>query len=85
MRCEEPDEDERQIVRAEIAKEADDAMPDDELLELAIVDDFKLGYAAGRAGKPLPKNASETFRAGWARGDSAADEAAGNGHQAWGY
>jgi hypothetical protein len=43
-----------------------------------------LGYAAGRAGKPIPEGASEEFRTGWAQGDSAAD-ASGNSYQSWGY
>ena len=42
-----------------------------------------LGYDAGRRRELLPENATEQFRRGWVKGDSAADEAA-NGHQAWG-
>ncbi len=42
-----------------------------------------LGYAAGRAGTPLPDGASDEFRVGWVQGDSAAD-ASSNSHQLWG-
>lgn len=42
------------------------------------------GYAAGRAGRPIPQNASNEFQTGWAKGDSAAD-ASSNSCQSWGY
>lgn len=45
--------------------------------------EYRAGYAAGRAGKPCPEDASRHFRAGWARGDSAADESS-NSHRSWG-